>query len=267
MMRYLLSCCLFLIALNGAHASDAPLIAVIIDDLGYHKSPDDEVATMPLPVTCAILPNTPYSKQLAKSSLENGKEVILHLPMQSTEGNPLGPGGLEMDMSERLFKMSLSGSLESLPGVSGVNNHMGSLLTQHPGHMSWLMHELKDRPDLYFIDSRTTANTVALKIAREYNIPSLRRDIFLDSIPDDEAYASEQLDKALKIAEKKGYAIVIGHPYPATLNTLKTRAPELKAAGYQFVTVSELITELNRRQPQWLAYLSPSLRDAKNLKQ
>jgi hypothetical protein len=267
-MRYCYGFCLLIfLALNGAQANDAPLIAVIIDDLGYHKSPDDQVAAMPIPVTCAILPNTPYSRPLAISALEHGKEIIAHLPMQSTEGNPLGPGGLKMDMSERLFKMSLTDSLDSLPGVRGVNNHMGSLLTQHPGHMSWLMHELKSRQDLYFIDSRTTANTVALKIAREYNIPSLKRDVFIDSIPDDEEYALQQLDKALRIAEKKGYVIVIGHPYPATINTLVNQAPKLEDAGFKFVTVSELITELNRRQPQWLAYLSPSLRDAKNLKQ
>ena len=189
---------------------------------------------------------------------------MLHLPMESMHGQNLGPGGLTLDMTEAQFKSSLSSSIESLPNVRGINNHMGSLLTQHPGHMAWLMHELKLNPAMYFIDSRTTTQTVALKLAREYGIPSLKRDVFIDSIPNDEAYAIQQLETARNVALEKGYVIAIGHPFEATLNAIRHIAQKYDNDDLRFVTISQLINELDRRQPQWHAYLSPSLKAAKN---
>ena len=126
------------------------------------------------------------------------------------------------------------------------------------------MHELKMNPEMYFIDSRTTSQTVALQVAREYGIPSLKRDIFIDSVPNDEAYARKQLELARKTAEKKGYAIAIGHPFEATLNAIRDLADTYSENEIKFVTVSHLINELDRRQPKWHAYLSPSLKAAKN---
>jgi polysaccharide deacetylase 2 family uncharacterized protein YibQ len=189
---------------------------------------------------------------------------MLHLPMASMNGQKLGPGGLELDMTESGFKESLINSIRSIPHVMGINNHMGSLLTQHPGHMAWLMHELKLHPGMYFIDSRTTTQTVALKVAREYGIPSLKRDVFIDSVPNDESYARQQLERARLVAIDKGYAIAIGHPFEATLNAIQFMADKYQNNEIKFVTVSHLINELDRRQPQWHAYLSPSLKAAKN---
>jgi polysaccharide deacetylase 2 family uncharacterized protein YibQ len=253
----------YVVLLGTAQGDDRPMIAIIIDDIGYNQYPDSEVVNLPVPVTCAFLPDTPYAKKLAHEASLNGMEIMLHLPMQSMNGQKLGPGGLELDMSERQFKTSLDTSIDSLPNVRGINNHMGSLLTQHPGHMSWLMHELKMNPGMYFIDSRTTSQTVALQVAREYGIPSLKRDIFIDSIPNDEDYARKQLELAYETAQKKGYAIAIGHPFEATINAVREMAASSENKIH-FVTVSHLINELDRRQPQWHAYLSPSLKAAKN---
>ena len=254
----------YVVLLGTAQGDDTPMIAIIIDDIGYQQHPDSDVVNLPVPVTCAFLPDTPYAKKLAHEASKNGMEIMLHLPMQSMNGQKLGPGGLELDMSERQFKTSLDSSIDSLPNVRGINNHMGSLLTQHPGHMAWLMHELKMNPGMYFIDSRTTSQTVALQVAREYGIPSLKRDIFIDSVPNDQAYARKQLELARKAAEKKGYAIAIGHPFEATLNAIRDLAATSSENEIKFVTVSYLINELDRRQPQWHAYLSPSLKAAKN---
>lgn len=256
---------IYLSLLTSSHADEvAPMIAIIIDDLGYHHSPDASVIDLDIPVTCAFLPDTPFSKSLAIAAHEQGKEIMLHIPMESMNHMALGPDGLELNMSEQQFKTSLSHSLDSIPYVQGINNHMGSLLTQHPGHMAWLMHELKGRPSLYFIDSRTTTKTVALKLAREYGVPSLKRDVFIDSKPNDEGYATEQLIRARKLAQHKGFAVAIGHPFPETLAAIKKMSLAMKDEGLRFVTVSQLISELDRRQPQWHAYLSPSLRAAKN---
>jgi len=253
----------YVVLLGIAQGDDRPMIAIIIDDIGYNQYPDSEVVNLPVPVTCAFLPDTPHAKKLAHEASLNGMEIMLHLPMQSMNGQKLGPGGLELDMSEKQFKTSLDASIDSLPNIRGINNHMGSLLTQHPGHMSWLMHELKMNPGMYFIDSRTTSQTVALQVAREYGIPSLKRDIFIDSVPNDQAYARKQLELAYETAKKKGYAIAIGHPFEATINAIREMAASSENK-INFVTVSHLINELDRRQPQWHAYLSPSLKAAKN---
>jgi len=254
----------YVVLLGIAQGDDRPMIAIIIDDIGYNQYPDSEVVNLPVPVTCAFLPDTPHAKKLAHEASLNGMEIMLHLPMQSMNGQKLGPGGLELDMSEKQFKTSLDASIDSLPNIRGINNHMGSLLTQHPGHMSWLMHELKMNPGMYFIDSRTTSQTVALQVAREYGIPSLKRDIFIDSVPNDQAYARKQLELAYETAKKKGYAIAIGHPFEATINAIRAMAASYSEDEIKFVTVSHLINELDRRQPQWHAYLSPSLKAAKN---
>jgi uncharacterized protein len=256
---------IFLSLFTTSRADEAaPMIAIIIDDLGYHHTPDASVIDLKIPVTCAFLPDTPYSKSLALAAHERGKEIMLHMPMESMNHKALGPDGLELNMSEHEFKSSLSHSLDSIPYVQGINNHMGSLLTQHPGHMAWLMHELMGRPSLYFIDSRTTTKTVALQLAREYGVPSLKRDVFIDSKPNDEAYATSQLLQARRLAKHKGFAVAIGHPFPETLAAIKKMSQKMKGEGIRFVTVSQLISELDRRQPQWHAYLSPSLKAAKN---
>lgn len=255
---------MILLSLTIQAEEPKPMIAIIIDDLGNHHTPDASVLDLGIPLTCAFLPNTPYSKPLAKTAHERGKEIMLHVPMESMKRKALGPGGLELHMTEHAFRDSLTESLDSIPHVQGINNHMGSLLTQHPGHMAWLMHELQFRPNLYFIDSRTTTRTVALKLAREYGIPSLKRDVFLDSKPNDEAYVAGQLEQARKLAHRQGFAIAIGHPFSETISALKKLSPIMEQEGIRFVTVSTLIQELDRRQPQWHAYLSPSLKAAKN---
>ena len=105
---------------------------------------------------------------------------MLHLPMQSVEHHKHSPGTLDLHMTKSEFRTQLLASLNSVPYVRGVNNHMGSLLTRHPGHMNWLMDVLSKHGGLYFIDSKTTNKSIAAKIAIEYDIPNLSRDFFLD---------------------------------------------------------------------------------------
>jgi hypothetical protein len=165
---------------------------------------------------------------------------MIHMPMESTGNMRLGPGGLTQKMSQQEFKQTLKAGIASIPYASGLNNHMGSLLTRDPSHMQWLMETIKENGSLYFIDSRTTTQTVALKLAKENRIPTRQRDIFLDDDASAAAVAY-QFQRLIKEAKKKGSAIAIGHPYDTTLNLLEQQLPHLHTLGLKLVPVSELL--------------------------
>ena len=240
-----------------------PVVALILDDLGNQQEEGVRSVALPGPVTYAILPKTPFGARIASMAHEHGKEVMLHLPMQAVHDHPLGPGGVRLDMSEHAFKQTLEESLASVPYVKGVNNHMGSLLTRHPGHMDWLMQVIAERGDLYFVDSRTTAQTVAMSVAMERRVPTVDRDVFLDSVQGDPDYVARQFDYLIEVAKRRGTAVGIGHPYKETLQVLESRLDELQAHGIELVPVSELLDIRERRQA-WQASLSPSPTAVKN---
>lgn len=226
--------------LAGPAAAGQPAISIIIDDIGDVLQPAQRAIGLPGPVACAFLPHAPYSAALAEAAWTRGKEVLLHLPMQAVEDGPLGPGAVTMDMDKPAFLRVLRADLAALPHVAGVNNHMGSLLTRHPGHMTWLMQELKARGDLFFVDSRTSAQTIAERMAVEQGVPALRRHVFLDHDPSPAVVAAE-FDRLIALARRQGSAVAIGHPYPATLDLLERRLPALKAQGVELIPLREML--------------------------
>lgn len=217
-------------------------ISIVIDDMGDQLDAGQRALQLPGAVTYAFLPHTPHSHDLAEAAHRLGKEVMLHLPMQAMgSNNLLGPGALTLDMSREHFIHTLQGNLQAVPHIAGVNNHMGSLLTRHPGHMQWLMETLKQRhPALYFIDSRTTHHTVARQLAGEHGVPARQRDVFLDDDPDQEA-VQRQFRRLIDKAQRQGSAIGIGHPYDTTLTVLAQMIPRLAANGIELVPASALI--------------------------
>ncbi len=223
----------------ASYATEAAKIALIIDDLGDHWRSGARAIDLPGSITYAFLPHTPYAVEFANRAHAQGKGVMLHLPMQAMTAKKLGPGGLTLDMDKKTFIQTVNQAIRAIPHVSGINNHMGSLLTQHPGHMQWLMAEIGRHQELFFLDSRTTHHTVAEQVARENRIPTRRRDIFLDDNPDPEAIA-HQFHRLVKKAKRDGIAIAIGHPYDTTLSLLEQQLPRLKEKGIQLVLVSEL---------------------------
>jgi len=234
-----------------------PAISIIIDDLGYTYKRDMRVANLAAPVTCAILPHTPYGVMVAEQAHRRNKEILLHQPMQANDNwDDLGPGAVNLDMNSAQFQQVIRDNLDSIPYVTGMNNHMGSLLTRHPGHMSWLMEILEQREDLFLIDSFTTSASVVGQIANEYWIPNIRRDIFLDNVRTIE-HISAQFDKLLATARQNGYALAIGHPYPQTIAVLENLLPKLTEKGYHVVPVSTLLKIKNRKIKTWRAFLSP----------
>ncbi len=253
--------------LGSSTVAAGPAVSVIIDDLGYRLANDREAIALPGAVTYAILPHTPYSTRLAELAYRKGSQVLLHLPMESTDERRLGPGGLTLHMTRSQFLRTLRDDIASIPHVSGVNNHMGSLLTRHPGHMAWLMGELhRDYPGLVFVDSRTTDKTVAEQMAAEYSVPNTRRNVFLDDEMAPEAIR-RQFGRLVAHARTDGTAIAIGHPHPTTLAVLREMLPTLRAQGIALVPVSRLIAMQHRKGPKtWQASLSPSPPAAKSLK-
>ena len=204
----------------------APLISIIIDDMGNQLVDGQRALALPGPVTYAFLPHTPYARRLANQAHALNREVMLHLPMAAHRGNRLGPGALTLHMREG--------------NVAGLNNHMGSLLTRHPGGMNWLMQGVHEYGGLYFIDSRTSAVTVAEKTALKSGLPAASRDIFLDHERDPAAIRA-QFQRLIAIAHRRGKAIGIGHPYPETMGVLMQELARLEEYGVELVPVSQWI--------------------------
>ena len=230
-----------LVASSSLAESARPQIALIIDDLGYERRAGERAIALPGPITYAVLPGTPRTRYLAEAAFAAGKEVILHLPMQAESTDDADdPGSLLLDMSRAQFAGTLAANMEAVPHIVGINGHRGSLLTRHPGHMQWLMDGIRRHGALFFVDSYTTHESVALHIAAEKGVPAIRRDVFLD--PDSNPDTVEREFARLKqLAADRGYAVGIGHPYPVTLGFLEEALPRLEKDGFDLVSVSDLV--------------------------
>ncbi len=253
---------MYFVCATATVAQDAPKIAIIIDDLGNELRYGRELIQMPHQLTYAFLPHRPFTPRLANMAASAGKEVMLHLPMQSSQEVALGSNALTLELTQHQFQQIVRDSIEAVPHAKGVNNHMGSLLTRHPGHMAWLMEVLAlQESGLYFVDSKTTSMTIAAQIAKEHFVPSVSRDVFIDADPEAEKIWA-QLRRLNRIAEKKGYAVAIAHPYPSTVKILTEYLPLLKKLGIRLVPVTQIIN-LNPAN-RWPEYSSLSRPAAKN---
>lgn len=229
----------------AARASSAPreggaMLAVIIDDLGNDRSAGNSVVSLPFPVTVSVLPNLAFSAEIAEEAYRRGDQVLLHLPMeaQSSSAQP-EKSELRVGMNAGEVRAALSSMLETVPHVAGVNNHEGSRATSDPALMNDLMPALHER-GLFFVDSRTSASTVAYDAAKHAGVASASRKVFLDDNVDRDAILA-QLDLAMRDATRDGSAIAIGHPHPATIAALAQSAPTFEARGVRLVFASELV--------------------------
>ncbi|HEU5399461.1 MAG TPA: divergent polysaccharide deacetylase family protein [Gammaproteobacteria bacterium] len=239
-----------------------PVVAVMIDDLGYNLDEGRRVAALPGPVACAILPHTAHATDIADLAHAAGKEVLLHLPMESVTDMPLGPGAVTLDMGETEIKQTVREDIASLPYLVGVNNHEGSLITQHPGDLAWIMQALHAAGPYFYIDSYTTADSVAYEIAREQGVAAARRNVFLDDENTEES-VEQQWQRLLELARRHGFALAIGHPKSATLAMLEAELPKLAAAGVTIVPVSRIVALQEAHPLPWPESSSPSPTAAK----
>lgn len=259
-----LACALLVTGLGATTASAGPAIAIIIDDLGDGLADGQRAIALPGAVTLSVLPHTPFGKRLAEEAHQRGKEVMLHLPMEALEPLDPEPGEIAADMPALEMAITLAHDFETVPHAAGVNNHRGSRLTQNATAMTALMRLLRARGSLYFVDSLTSADSVAARSAREHGVPSLSREVFLDNERDPEAIA-RQFEQLLQIATRRGRALAIGHPYPETLALLEQRLPELAARGIQLVSPSTMLKE-QTEVAAWPSSSSPSPKAPKNSK-
>jgi len=231
--------------------------------MGKRLDRGQRVLRLPGPVACAFLPRAPFTRELAIAAHARGKEVMLHQPMDTVDGRTLDAGAVTLHMTRHEFDTTIAANLAAVPYVRGVNNHMGSLLTRHPGDMLWLMQEMQRHEPLFFVDSRTTVATVARRLARENDIPSTDRDVFLDN----RLGASEldyQFRRLLRLAHRHGSAVAIGHPHPQTLALLERWLPRLARQGIRLVPVGEVIHLQQENEPTWQASWFPLPKAAKN---
>lgn len=235
LLTYLL---LSLLSIKLYAAEPKARIAIIIDDIGYQKS-DFKLIDLPFSLTYAVLPHTPYGAQAARQAFAQQKDVMLHMPMEASNGKALGPGALTRDMSKQQIQQTLQQALADIPYAIGINNHMGSLYTAQDQPMAWMM-EYLSRRQLFFVDSLTTPDSKAAKYADHYGVTNLSRHVFLDNIQT-EAAISAQFKQLLAIARKRQSAIAIGHPYPETYRFLSKNLPSLRQQGIELVSISSLL--------------------------
>ncbi len=248
MMRFRLVVLAAMLSLTlQASAQTIPRIPNIIDDLGYQLEAGQRAIELPGPITYAILPQTPRGRLLAESAHDQGKEVLLHLPLESIAYHgPDEPGSITLDMSRNVFHDTFGAALASVPHAIGVSSHRGSLLTQHPGHMEWLMEEIRAREGMFFVDSYTTHESVAMQLAAEFGVAAARRHVFLDNDRSAEALA-EQFERLTRLARRQGVAVAIAHPYPETLEFLERKLADLDEELFELIPVSKALNSLNQQ--------------------
>ena len=216
-----------------------PRIALMVDDMGYDMDLGRAFAACDLVLSLSVLPLAPHTGAMVEEAAERERELILHLPMEPN-GYPRldpGPGALLTRMKEREIQRILRGHLETVSGIRGVNNHMGSRFTREPEKMGIVLQELK-RKGLFYVDSRTTAQTVAFELAKKMGVPAAKRSVFLDNDLSPRAMRY-QMERLQGIARHGGCAVGIGHPHRETLEILNGYAERLKRE-FEIVRVSEL---------------------------
>jgi polysaccharide deacetylase 2 family uncharacterized protein YibQ len=216
-----------------------PQIAVVIDDMGLNLSGSQRAIKLPGYVTLSFMPYAERLDEQTTEAREAGHELMLHMPMEPIGRQDPGPGALLTTLSPADVRARFDHALDSFDGFDGVNNHMGSRFTAYTAGMEIVIGELQKR-HLFFLDSRTSTQTVGQSIAEKHGLPTISRDIFLDDNLAPEAIRA-QLAATERVAKRKGYAVAIGHPHEATLTALEAWLPEAEKQGFVFVPVRNLV--------------------------
>jgi len=211
---------------------EKPKVVIIVDDLGFMKEPIDKLLEIPAQLSFAVLPNLPYSKYAAEMAYKNGRDVILHLPMEPTDSSgyaavDAGEDALFVGLPKNEILNKLERNLTAIPYIKGVNNHMGSKFTENPELMELILERIKSK-GLFFVDSRTSKSTSGFKVAKELGIKTAERDLFLDEDSQRADYIKSQIERLIRVSKEKGYAIGICHPYPDTIKVLSEVIPDIK---------------------------------------
>ena len=224
-------------------AASSGQIYLIIDDAGQRLSQTDRFLDLPVPLTIAVLPGLPATQTTADAIQRHtaDKQLILHQPMQALNTNlDPGPGAIYGDTPLENIASILQQNFAQLPGAHGMNNHMGSLITQDPDRMHAIMAFCKEN-DLFFIDSFTTPDSIVGQTAREHGVPTAQQHIFLDNDHSADAIL-QQFKRGMRIAENKGFVVMIGHVWsPETARVIQQMTPSAQAEGFSFHTIDNVL--------------------------
>lgn len=208
-----------------ANAAQAGKLSIVIDDFGYRPQNENKVLQMPLPISVAILPNAPYAREMAVKAHNQGREILIHLPMAPLSKQPLERDTLQPSMSSEEIQRIIRQAVSNVPYAKGMNNHMGSAMTSSLPGMQRVMQAL-EHYQLYFLDSVTIGNSQASRAAEGTGVKVIKRKVFLDD-SQNEAAIRQQFNRAVALARRNGSAIAIGHPHPATIKVLQQMLPQL----------------------------------------
>jgi hypothetical protein len=217
-----------------------PKVAIIIDDIGYDRHLAEAFMDMGAPMTFSILPESPFGSALARRMKAKGYELMLHLPMEPMEYPAVdpGPGALLSRMTPDELIAQLHRNLDAMPDAKGVNNHMGSRLTSEASRMYQIFTVLKRR-NLFYVDSRSSAETVARPSARLFQLPFAERDVFLDHLQEPD-FIRGQFRQLLQTAREEGEAVAIAHPHEVTVAVFREELPKLRRQ-VDLVPASEVV--------------------------
>lgn len=218
--------------------ASTPSIALIIDDFGFDGQPLDRAMALDPDITFAILPNGNRAADFAERLNRRGFEILCHLPMEPVGSESPGRDAILTAMSGDEIADLVRSNLRAVPHARGINNHMGSRATADRRVMSSVLAAVPR--GMYFVDSRTGGSSVAAAIAREMNVKTAARDVFLDDVRTREA-VRRQVQSLASIAQQRGTAIGIGHPYPVTLEVLAEEIPRLRERGFRFIRASAVV--------------------------
>jgi hypothetical protein len=215
-------------------------LAIVVDDVGNSLEDLEPFLEFEGPLTVAVLPQREFSEESARRAAAAGKEVIMHLPMQPVSAMDPGPGAIRVGMSAEDIARTVRANLRTVPGIRGVNNHMGSLATADPLVMDVVLRTLKEE-GLFFLDSRTSVETVGRRTAEKHNLPYLERAVFLDN-ESNRDYIRNAVREGMQIAERKGHAVMIGHVMVNELvEVLNEMYPFIQDEGFDLRYLSELV--------------------------
>jgi len=217
----------------------ARLITIVIDDMGVDRRRSARVASLPGPLTLAFLPYAREFERQIQEARAQGHEILVHVPMEPRGREDPGPDALRVGLDNALIRARLAAALDRADSVVGINNHMGSRFTEDRHAMQPVLAELKVR-GLLFLDSVTSPDSVGTALARELDVPSASRDVFLDHDPSPGAVRA-RLAELESVASRHGYAIGIGHPRDATIDALDPWLREVGARGYALVPISAIV--------------------------
>lgn len=222
-------------------ATGKPRLALVIDDVGLNVTAASDAMKLPAAVTLSFLPYAPRLQEQADKAHDAGHELLLHMPMQPMGNDNPGAGALLLNLPMEENQTRLNKALDSFNGFDGINNHMGSKYTSSRDSMGMVVRTLQQR-GLFFLDSRTSGQSVGAKVAQEHGVPHISRDVFIDD--EIKATAIEaQLAQAEQLAQHKGYAVIIGHPHAETLKVLQAWVKDVQKRGFELVPVGSLVRD------------------------